>query len=249
MKRSALLLLALLALPVASRAEDSGRIPGSLEDVVEDGRAHAPRPTEERLKAYAEKASLLPSLPSPLAIVTTLAGAMMLLSGRRIFRVAVVVYFAALLGITGFETGRRMENPQPWLGAVIGCLSGAALSFPFRVLLRSIIGALTAGIVAFIVAQAYTDSNLATAATVGGALLAGGVVTFFFPTPLLIVGFAIFGAMTASVGIMSLATEPTDGHLAYKPLHILAVLGGAVIGAVIQAVVGISDEFGDDDGD
>ncbi len=246
--KGAVLVLAVLTCGARAHAQEIPDIPG-LEDIREDARARPARSAEERLEEYAEKASLLPRLPDALAILVTIGGLLLLFAGRRLFRVAVVVYFAALAGVTGYAVGQELSDPRPLAGALIGAIAGAVVSFPFRVLLRSVIGALTAGLVSFVMIQAYTSSTMATVAAVGAALVGGGVFTYFFPTPLLIVGFSISGAIAVSVGLMSLLTEGAPERLTYEPWHILSVLAAAVVGTIIQGLIGISEEFDEDDDD
>jgi hypothetical protein len=238
-----------LAAPDAPAQVTREEIRSGVDRIRDDARAHEPVPGDKRLETYAEKASRLPALSGPLAGGAIIAGLLLLFAGRRLFRIAIVVYFAVLLGMGGHSVGASLETPRPLLGAALGVVVGAALSFPFRVLLRSAIGAATAGIVAFLIVQAYTSSVLATAACVLGALIAGGIVTFFFPAPLLVVGFSIAGSVAISVGVLSLFGEQADGRLIYQPWHLLCVAGGAGIGTVVQAIIGIGEELDEDEDD
>ncbi len=154
----------------------------------------------------------------------------------RLFRAGIVLYLAALFGMSGRETGAGLGYADgALLGGGVGCVVGAAIALPLRAVVRAMVGALTGAILASIIAQSVTSSWTVTLVASGIGLLASGALTFFFPRPLLLVGFALFGAVAASVGVLSVATESVGGHIAYGPAQVAGVVLATALGVLYQS--------------
>jgi hypothetical protein len=220
---------------------------GSIERIVETMRASPALSTEERLKRAASVASgVIRPLPVALAIVVTVAGLVMMLFGQRLLRFGIVIYLMALCGFAGREIGARMGSGyQSFVGGIIGGVLGAGIAVPLRALTRSIIGGLAGGILVAMIMQTFTSSILVTVVSALGGVLVSGVLTLYFPRPLMMVGFSLFGAASASVGILSLATEPVECFLSYSAPHITGLLVAAALGVLFQSQLGQPDEEAD----
>jgi hypothetical protein len=231
--------------PAAEPAGETEPAPGRLTDLIrraadkvaEKGGESPALSAEERLARDAELASRYARpLPMPVAIGVTVIGLVLMLFGRRLFRAGIVLYLAACLGLVGYGVGETIgDEGHPLWGMLAGAVAGAALSLPLRALAGSLIGALTGAILASVVAQSLTSDWTVTLIAAGGGLVVSSVLTFFYPAPLLTVGFALFGAAAASVGVLSIATEPVDGHLAYGPWHVAGVVLAALLGVLFQS--------------
>jgi hypothetical protein len=237
----------------AGEATTGGRLPGS--DFVDRLRERASKSPaanpDERLARLAKTASrIIRPLPQPFAIAATVVGFILMLFGQRLFRTGIVLYFMALLGMIGREMGVQFGGGTGALiGGSAGCLLGAGAALPLRALVRALVGGLTGGILASILVQSFTSDIVVTLVMVAVGITVSGLLTFFFPKPLLVIGFALFGAVTASIGVLSFATDPVivDGgeHLAYGGAHIAGVLLATALGVLFQSHLG--DAEGDDD--
>ena len=227
--------------PKAGEGEQS---PGSIEKLVETMRSSPALSTEERLKRAASVASgVIRPLPVVLAIIVTVAGLVMMLFGQRLLRFGIVIYLMALGAFAGREIGARMgEGWESFIGGILGGAVGAGLAVPLRALARSVIGGLAGGILVAMVMQTFTSSMLVTLLSALGGVIVSGVLTLFFPRPLMMVGFALFGAAAASIGILSIATEPVEGFIAYSSAHITGLLVAAALGVLFQTQLGKADE-------
>ncbi|MHC4202665.1 MAG: hypothetical protein ACYSU0_21955, partial [Planctomycetota bacterium] len=178
-------------------------------------------------------------LPTPVAISVTVVGLVLMLFGRRLFRSGIVLYFMSMLGLAGREIGRQSgEGVGEIVGALIGCVAGVAVALPLRAVLRALVGALTGAILAAIVAQSVTSDWKVTIVAAVLGIVASGVLTFYFPKPLLVVGFSLFGAVLASVGTLSIATEPVGEYLVYEPAQVAGVILAAALGVLFQSRLG-----------
>lgn len=259
--------LALLAVPSVafsaepseeSRASKAGEaVTEAAKKLVEMAKGAPPVPLSERSEKVAQTASrYLTPLGLPLATTATLVGFALMLFGRKLFRFSVPLYMIAFMGFIGHSAGAGLVAGEegggmaPIVGGLIGCVVGAGIAIPLRAAARFLIGALSGAILVFVIVQAFTSSHLVTILTTSGGLIMGGFLTFVFPAPLLIAGFSMFGAALASVGILSVATEPvvieagTQGvpHLAYTTAHVGGVVLAAILGGIFQASLGVSDE-------
>jgi hypothetical protein len=224
--------------------EEASAATETLKRIVDTMRAEPPLSAGERLEQAAAAASgVVRPLPVPVAIPATLLGFMLLLFGQRLFRIGTVAYLAALFGFAGREIGAQLgEGWGPYVGGGLGCLIGAAVALPLRALARGVIGGLAGGVLLVVVMQSITSSWLVTLGAAAGGILVSGILTLYFPRPLLIVGFAMFGAATASVGVLSVGTEPVDGTLVYRTGHVLGVLLAAGLGVLFQWQLGLKEE-------
>ncbi len=210
---------------------------GTIDALRERAARMPPLSGRERAERAAGTISgLVHPLPTPAAISVTVVGLVLMLFGRRLFQTGIVLYFMSMLGLAGREIGRQSgEGMGELVGALIGCVAGAAVALPLRAVLRALVGALTGGILASIIAQSVTsDWKVALVAAALG-IVASGVLTFYFPKPLLVVGFSLFGAVLASVGTLSIATEPVGEHLAYGPAQVAGVILAAALGVLFQS--------------
>jgi hypothetical protein len=216
----------------------------TVKKLVEKAKEAPPQALGERGDRAAQAASrYIKALPTSLAIAATLVGFALLLFGRKLFRIGIVLYMMALVGFAGSGVGAAFEGAwSPLIGGLVGCVVGAAMAIPLRTAVRFIIGALAGAILVFVITQTFTSSLLVTVLATAGGLLVSGFLTFIFPTPLLIVGFSMFGAALASVGILSVATEPVDGHLVYRAAHVGGVVLAAMLGGLFQSQFEVSDE-------
>jgi len=210
-----------------------------------------PTPGEERLDRAAKTASrIIRPLPQPFAVAATVVGFILMLFGQRLFRTGIVLYFMALVGMVGREMGAQFnDSTGPLVGGCAGCLIGAGVALPLRALVRALVGGLTGGIVASILVQSFTSDLVVTLVMVAVGIAASGLLTFFFPKPLLVIGFALFGAVTASIGILSFATEPVminnSPRLSYLPEHIVGVVLATALGILFQSHLGPAEEEDD----
>jgi hypothetical protein len=92
------------------------------------------------------------------------------------------------------------------------------------------------------IVQTFTSSWLVTLLAALAGIVGSGVLTLYFPRPLMIAGFALFGAAAASIGILSVATEPQGGTLAYGAPHISGMLLAAGLGVLFQVQVGQEED-------
>jgi hypothetical protein len=181
-------------------------------------------------------------LPVSVAIATTVVGFAMLLFGQRMLRFGIVIYLAVLCGLTGREIGASAgEGWHALVGGAAGCVVGAGIALPLRALARSVVGGLAGGVLAAMVMQAFTSSTLVTLLAAGGGIVLSAVLSLYFPTPLMIIGFAMFGAATASIGILSIAVEPLDGRIPYAASHITGMVLAAALGVLFQSQLGKAD--------
>jgi hypothetical protein len=97
--------------------------------------------------------------------------------------------------------------------------------------------------------QSFTSDLVVTLVMVAVGIAASGVLTFFFPKPLLVIGFSLFGAATASIGVLSFATDPVviDGgeRLAYGGAHVAGVVLATALGVLFQSHLGDAEEADD----
>jgi hypothetical protein len=210
-----------------------------------------PTPGEERLDRAAQTASrIIRPLPTPFAIAATVVGFILMLFGQRLFRTGIVLYFMALVGMIGREMGQQFDDfTGPLIGGCAGCVIGAGVALPLRALVRALVGGLTGGILASILVQSFTSDLVVTLVMVAVGIAGSGLLTFFFPKPLLVIGFSLFGAVTASIGILSVATDPVmiEGgeHLAYGGAHIAGVILATALGVLFQSHLGDAEEEDD----
>jgi len=226
----------------------SAKAAEELSRLAEKMRAAPPLSSHERLERAASAASgLIRPLPTPVAVAATVVGFALLLFGQRLFRFGVVAYMMALLGIAGSQVGVGAGGTwAPYVGGAIGCVIGAAIALPLRAIARATIGGLAGGILAAMIIQSFTSSWYVTILATVAGIVASGTLTFYFPAPLLIVGFSIFGAAAASVGILSVATEPVNGTLSYGAPQISGMLLAAALGVLFQSQLGARDVPDDD---
>ena len=212
--------------------------------VVERAKEASPLAPGERLDRAARTASrYIRPLSLPFAVGATVVGFALLLFGRRLFRVGIVLYMMAMAGVVGREVGASFEGKWSALvGGIAGCVVGAGIAVPLRAAVRFLIGALAGGILVFVIVQSFTSSLLATGLAAAAGIAVSGFLTFLFPTPLLVLGFSVFGAALASVGILSVATEPVDGRLVYRAAHVGGMMLAALLGGLFQSQFEISDE-------
>jgi len=223
--------------------------------LMEKGRerviANPPKSIEERGDRTARWATrLIRPLPGPFAAAATVVGFILMLFGQRLFRTGIVLYFMALIGMIGREMGAQFNDTTgPLVGGCAGCLVGAGVALPLRALVRALVGGLTGGIVASILVQSFTSDLVVTLVMVAVGIAASGLITFFLPKPLLMVGFALFGAVTASIGILSFATDPVminnSPRLSYLPEHIAGVILATALGILFQSHLGTAEEEDD----
>jgi len=238
--------------PVEPEATDK-RPPGAalVDKLRERAISAPPTPGEERLDRAAKTASrIIRPLPPPFAVAATVVGFILMLFGQRLFRTGIVLYFMALIGMIGREMGAQFnDSTGPLIGGSAGCLLGAGVALPLRALVRALVGGLTGGIVASILVQSFTSDLVVTLVIVAVGIAASGLLTFFFPKPLLVIGFALFGAVTASIGILSFATDPVmiEGgeHLYYRPEHIAGLVLATALGILFQSHLGPAEEEDD----
>lgn len=213
---------------------------GTIDALREKAARRPPLSGRERVeRAAGAIRGLVHPLPTPAAISVTVVGLVLMLFGRRLFRSGIVLYFMSMLGMAGREIGRQWgEGMGEIVGALIGCVAGVAVALPLRAVLRALVGALTGGILASIIAQSVTSDWKVTIVAAALGIVASGVLTFYFPKPLLVVGFSLFGAVLASVGTLSIATEPVGEYLAYKPAQVAGVILAAALGVLFQSRLG-----------
>lgn len=220
----------------------------AVRKLVERAKEAPPLALAERGDRAARTASrYIRPLPDPLAVAATLAGFALMLFGRKLFRVGIMLYMVAMMGLLGSAVGAAFESEgSPYVsqivGGLIGCVVGAGLGLPLRAAVRFLIGALAGGILAFVIVQTATSSLLVTLLVTAGGIAMSGFLTFVFPTPLLVVGFSMFGAALASVGILSVATEPVEGRLVYSAAHVAGVILAAVLGGIFQSRFEVGEE-------
>ncbi len=220
----------------------------AVRKLVERAKEAPPLPFGERGDRAARTASrYISPLPDSLAVAATIAGFALMLFGRKLFRVGIMLYMVAMMGLIGSALGGLFESEGsphvgPIVGGLIGCVVGAGLGIPLRAAVRFLIGALAGGILAFVIVQTATSSLLVTVLVTVGGIVASGFLTFVFPAPLLIVGFSMFGAALASVGILSVVKEPVDGRLVYGAAHVVGVILAAVLGGIFQSRFEVGEE-------
>ena len=236
----------------------AGVVTETAKKVVDMAKEAPPLAPGEQLDQYARTASrFIRPLSLPTTIVATLVGFALLLFGRKLFRIGIVLYMMAIMGLIGravgglFQGGGALHVGQ-LVGGLIGCVAGAGLALPLRAAVRFLIGAFAGGILVFVAVQAFTSSVLVTILATAAGIIVSGFLTFIYPTPLLIVGFSMFGAALASVGILSVATEPArfvipeSGEMAerliYRPAHVAGVVLAAVLGGIFQSQFEVGDE-------
>jgi hypothetical protein len=237
----------------AGEAEAGTRPPGAglVDKLRERADKAPPAPGEERLDRAAQTASrIIRPLPTPFAIAATVVGFILMLFGQRLFRTGIVLYFMALVGMIGREVGQQFGDfTGPLVGGCAGCVIGAGVALPLRALVRALVGGLTGGILASILVQSFTSDLVVTLVMVAVGIAGSGLLTFFFPKPLLVIGFSLFGAVTASIGILSVATDPVmiegGAHLAYGGAHIAGVILATALGVLFQSHLGDAEEEDD----
>ncbi len=221
---------------------ERSRLPlgGTIDALREKAARMPPLSSKERVeRAAGAIRGLVHPLPTPAAISVTVVGLVLMLFGRRLFRSGIVLYFMSMFGLAGREIGRQSgEGMGELVGGLIGCVAGVAVALPLRAVLRALVGALTGGILAAIVAQSVTSDWKVTIVAAALGIVASGVLTFYFPKPLLVLGFSLFGAVLASVGTLSIATEPVGEYLAYEPAQIAGVILAAALGVLFQSRLG-----------
>ncbi len=222
------------------------RLPGAgyVDKLRDKAIKSPPTPGEERLDRAARTASrIIRPLPQPFAIAATVVGFILMLFGQRLFRTGVVLYFMALIGMIGREMGQQFDDfTGPLVGGCAGCVVGAGVALPLRALVRALVGGLTGGVLASLLVQSFTSDLAVTLVAVAAGIAVSGILTFFFPKPLLVIGFSLFGAVTASIGILSIATDPVmiggGARLAYGGAHIAGVILATALGALFQGHLG-----------
>ena len=227
------------ARPADEPAAPAGRrlpFAGTIDALAEKAGRMPPLSGEERIERAAGAVSgLVPSLSLPFAIGVTVVGFVLMLFGRKLFRAGIVLYLMSMLGLVGGEIGRQFGRG---MGAVVGGLAGgvvgAGVALPLRAVVRALVGALSGGILVSIIVQSATSDWRVTLVAAGAGIVASAVLTFFFPGPLLVFGFSLFGAVLASVGILSVATEPVAGRLAYGPAQVAGVVLAAALSMLFQ---------------
>lgn len=229
----------------AADAETSA-VENGISRIVEAMKEAPALSPEERLALAASVASgVIKPLSVPVAIFVTLVGFALLLFGQRLVRAGIIIYLMAFCGFAGLEIGARFgDSWQSLAGGGIGCVVGAAIALPLRALARSIVGGLAGGVLAAMVMQMFTSSWSVTLGAALVGIVVSGLLAIRFPRPLMIVGYAMFGAAAASVGILSVSTEPVDGHITYGAAHISGMLLAAGLGVLFQSQLGLKKEEG-----
>ena len=222
----------------------TSRAAEELNKIAEKMREAPALSAEERLARAANTAGgIIRPLPLPIAIAATLLGFVMMLFGQRLLKIGIVLYLAALFGLAGREFGARAgDGWESLIGGGVGCVIGAGIALPLRALARSIIGGLAGAVLAVMIIQSFTSSVFVTLVAAAGGLVVSGILSFYFPKPLMIVGFSMFGAATASIGILSIAIDPVDGKIPYTAAHITGMILAAGLGVLFQSQLGTPED-------
>ena len=219
------------AVPPSTETTTRGGIVGSLVDSM----------TTQRFDRTGGVASgFLKPLPQPLAIAAAVVGLFLMLFGEKFFRAGMVLYMAALFGFAGSVVGGfALGENGPLVGGIAGLVAGAILAIPLRSLLGALIGGLAGAVLAVVAVQSFPAGWGLGAACVLAGTVGSAVLTFLFPKTLLSVGFALFGAAVASVGVLSLFTEPdpVSERLVYTGARVAGVLLAAALGAAFRLLV------------
>ena len=169
------------------------------------------------------------------ALVTIIAGAFMLFLGKKVYRLAVLM-MGALAGAHAARLGAFISGygDKALLFSAVGAAAGGIISIPLEFVLRMMVGAVAGMVVAPVMTAAVSSSVPAIILSAFVGLLVGAATTYFFRRAVLIVGFSLFGATMAGIGVASLraAGEPS-----------FALGGVEVLGIMLASTVGVAFQY------